>query len=903
MIREGGGNGLWCREDGTGVGAAPPPAAVGLCVNTADFSAPLSPAASFSLISPASTIVEEAEAAMTAAGAPRNSLLDAQRETASSSGVSPRGSFFAAPRPMSPLSPALSPASSMGAESASGGGAGAISSPALDPRLQRALMMRGNNNAAAQLSPRSPHVAAPRLALVRTRVVRCRCLGPPESDWNGRTFRFAEPPPQTQPRFGGEPDAMEEEMTVLSLMGGRRRPHEGGGVAPGPTGGGSDEFVQFADATVSRRHFELRYVSEEELRQGGEGGEGRKRKIGKMSDFGGELLGEDGTDAGGGGLRRLLDGGRSSSGRKKGWFVMRDLGSAGGTFVRIPPGRGARLRPGSMIMLGKHQLVALAVPPPAAAPARSAKGGKCAAVAEGKPNDVDTAAERARNDEREPAAEDYGDANGGAEAEVETEINAADDDLSPELFPRSANSAFLARANAASGSSSSRPLSPSSSSVVAGTDIVTPCYAELRAGEERRRFFFTEHTTGRRRQQHDGSSRGEGEAVTGSIAAVSSSTARAFSARTSASAIDASAAVPLSATPDLNVTMEEGDREDGYGSGGSREQQGCDVEEDNEGDDDKEEDLGVDVSYDDQEDEVEVIAQQDRREEGLDASNRSRGGVMSMTDLGLTLQALSSATTTDGADEDAGESGESQEQEDTGDHNEEEEGMMVSSPLTEDSDNGQGEVSGSENDRANDRSQQGSNNGNNASRRDETPLLILKCFAPEGTPLQNRHYLLTRSGATLGRKATNVISFSHRVGPGDLPPDGGAGGGARGANGAHHQLGAYVGIDSSISGEHARVAYDDDEGVNGNGKGNGKEGGRGDGCLRLYDGCAPPATSSSGGGRETPKGSTNGTWLRLSPMHEASGWFVLEDKMEVLVGTVRFQVEMDEIVVERDIYD
>eukprot|EP00957_Ditylum_brightwellii_P069047 5241218-Ditylum_brightwellii.AAC.1 len=43
----------------------------------------------------------------------------------------------------------------------------------------------------------------------------------------------------------------------------------------------------------------------------------------------------------------------------KGIFVIRDVGSAGGTFIRIPPNKGTVLREGMMIMIGKHQLVAV----------------------------------------------------------------------------------------------------------------------------------------------------------------------------------------------------------------------------------------------------------------------------------------------------------------------------------------------------------------------------------------------------------------------------------------------------------------------------------------------------------------------------------------------------------------
>lgn len=86
-------------------------------------------------------------------------------------------------------------------------------------------------------------------------------------------------------------------------------------------------------------------------------------------------------------------------------------------------------------------------------------------------------------------------------------------------------------------------------------------------------------------------------------------------------------------------------------------------------------------------------------------------------------------------------------------------------------------------------------------------------------------------------------------------------------------MNSHVGIDSSISGEHATIKYDDAENV-----------------LKIYDGV-------------NDKGSTNGTWIRLSPMHEESEWFPLDDKSEILIGTVRFQVCIEEVVVEKDLYD
>jgi pSer/pThr/pTyr-binding forkhead associated (FHA) protein len=145
----------------------------------------------------------------------------------------------------------------------------------------------------------------------------------------------------------------------------------------------------------------------------------------------------------------------------------------------------------------------------------------------------------------------------------------------------------------------------------------------------------------------------------------------------------------------------------------------------------------------------------------------------------------------------------------------------------------------------------------------DLPLISLKCFAPEGTPIQGNEYLVGKTGATIGRKVQNTISFCHRIAD------------------------SYVGIDNSISGEHANITYNEQLGV-----------------LELRDG---PSSSSieekqQGGRSLSQPGSTNGTWIRLSGLHEESEYHHLHDKTEILIGTVRFLVTMEEVIVERDIY-
>jgi hypothetical protein len=130
------------------------------------------------------------------------------------------------------------------------------------------------------------------------------------------------------------------------------------------------------------------------------------------------------------------------------------------------------------------------------------------------------------------------------------------------------------------------------------------------------------------------------------------------------------------------------------------------------------------------------------------------------------------------------------------------------------------------------------------------PVLGLRCFAPEGTPLQGRCFPIHPGSSSLGRKQSNDVTFSQDVtGSGDV-----------------------VGLDSSISGCHAHIVVGED------------------GKATLRDG-------EAGSG----KASTNGTWLRLSAMHRTSEPHAIRPNCEVLVGTVRFRVSGEEHVVERDV--
>ena len=117
------------------------------------------------------------------------------------------------------------------------------------------------------------------------------------------------------------------------------------------------------------------------------------------------------------------------------------------------------------------------------------------------------------------------------------------------------------------------------------------------------------------------------------------------------------------------------------------------------------------------------------------------------------------------------------------------------------------------------------------------PFLLLQCVQPEGSPLQRQLFDVGAAGATLGRKASHVIAFSRDVD------------------------GTPVGVDSSVSNEHATITYDVGKGV-----------------FVLRD-----------------ASSTNGTWVRLREERVALG-----TNDELLVGSIRFLCTATETIVERD---
>lgn len=105
--------------------------------------------------------------------------------------------------------------------------------------------------------------------IVQEKVLVLKCLGPPESDWNNKSFQ----------------------VTSNGCLGGRKQTDDKSK---------QQEFILFKDSAVSRTHFEIIIV-------------------------------------------------------EYGKYGIRDLGSAGGTFIRIPFNQRKELQPGIIILIGKHQ--------------------------------------------------------------------------------------------------------------------------------------------------------------------------------------------------------------------------------------------------------------------------------------------------------------------------------------------------------------------------------------------------------------------------------------------------------------------------------------------------------------------------------------------------------------------
>jgi len=126
--------------------------------------------------------------------------------------------------------------------------------------------------------------------------------------------------------------------------------------------------------------------------------------------------------------------------------------------------------------------------------------------------------------------------------------------------------------------------------------------------------------------------------------------------------------------------------------------------------------------------------------------------------------------------------------------------------------------------------------------------MCLRCVAPQGSPLEGEDFEISQEGATLGRKEDSTISFVTRI------------------------EGKTMGIDSAISMTHARIV-----------------------SFRVPEDTSHRFVLLDG---SEQKPSSNGTWLRLSPVHEPSPPWPLECGLELIIGSSRFKVAIGSTVVE-----
>ena len=131
--------------------------------------------------------------------------------------------------------------------------------------------------------------------------------------------------------------------------------------------------------------------------------------------------------------------------------------------------------------------------------------------------------------------------------------------------------------------------------------------------------------------------------------------------------------------------------------------------------------------------------------------------------------------------------------------------------------------------------------------------LKLRCTSPSGSPLENKEFCIGQEGAILGRRQTCDVSFTTEV------------------------EGKIMGIDSAISMSHARIESFFDEAIQVQ-------------RFVILD-----------GSEDRP--SSNGTWLRLSQMHQSSRDWPLDNGAELVIGSSRFKVNLDKTVSESEMKD
>ena len=129
----------------------------------------------------------------------------------------------------------------------------------------------------------------------------------------------------------------------------------------------------------------------------------------------------------------------------------------------------------------------------------------------------------------------------------------------------------------------------------------------------------------------------------------------------------------------------------------------------------------------------------------------------------------------------------------------------------------------------------------------------ITCCAPEGSPLIGTSFVIGPKGATLGRRNSNDIALnldSRGEGRQDVVP-----------------------VDTAVSAEHAHIDMDSASGR-----------------FYIHD-----------GDRQGRKGSTNGSWYRLSGPNQESAYHPLKPSMEVLVTNIRFTVSEETTVLEKNV--
>jgi len=132
--------------------------------------------------------------------------------------------------------------------------------------------------------------------------------------------------------------------------------------------------------------------------------------------------------------------------------------------------------------------------------------------------------------------------------------------------------------------------------------------------------------------------------------------------------------------------------------------------------------------------------------------------------------------------------------------------------------------------------------------------LKLTCFNPEASPMVGQTFVVGPDGATIGRQPQNDIALSVKI-----SRDG--------------ESQKWTSIDSAVSSVHAYITMDSNTGT-----------------FYVNDGSPPADCSLVKGAMGDAKPSLNGTWFRLSGPHQESPSFKLTVGMELLIGTIRFQV-------------